>query len=170
MREFQFHLFPHSELPMPTVTNAERLANRFAEKLDDAAALVPRLESPHPMTTPAARGGRTVTIAFIQALIGVVENTEEGRRLTTMDTDDALAMLQFRAAFVPVANRVEALLRSLHHTMDAWKADVAAQALQTYGVLKALNRRDGTVEMASHLKMLRHTLGRRNGARAKRQA
>ena len=169
MSEFQLHLFRASELPTPTVTGAERLAARVMEGIDAAVALIPGLESPHPATTASARAGRTVTPEFIRSMIGVVDGTEEGRRLTTMDTDDALAMLQFRSAFRPVANRVEAIWRSLNHTMDAWKARVAAQSLQTYAVLQALNRRKGTVAMASHLRILHDHLGRRNGARKKPQ-
>jgi hypothetical protein len=152
------------DIPSPTVTAAEELAARIGDAIDALAALIPRLEAPHPSTASHVRGARTVSREFITSMIAAVEARPEVRILGTFDTDEARDALQFRDAFRPIADRLATLLASLNYTMAARNAKVAAEAMRTYDIMKGMARDAGGAPLVEHLEVLRRDLGRKNGA------
>lgn len=170
MMDTQLRLLPPLDYPSPTVTAAEELAAEIGEAIDSLAARIPRLEAPHPSTATHVRGARTVSRGFLTSMIAAVEARPELQSLGTFDTDEARDTLQFRDAFRPIADRVAMLLASLNYTMAARQAKVAANAMRTYEIMKALARDAGGAPLVEHLEVLRRDLGRKNGTTAPRQA
>ncbi len=78
-------------------------------------------------------------------------------------------MLQFRTAFRPVARRAIAFGDNINYGIEAWKANVARSSLIAYGMLKRFAGRGGLNEASSRATILRHRLGRKNGAKKRRQ-
>src|SRR3954451_20031596 len=84
-----------------TVTEMEKIAERVRAAVDAVAELIPRLESPHPITRKGVRAHRTVPREFIAAMIAAVEQLEQLQVVDKFDTGDARETLQFLDAFVP---------------------------------------------------------------------
>src|SRR5437868_1483809 len=124
----------------PTVTFYQQLAEQFSEELDDVAALIPNLESPHPLTANFVRSHVNVPFEFLRTAIFAVEEVPELRAVNKLDVDAALATLQFIEAFRPVYDKLMRLARSLKFTMSSRKAHLAADALQIYWIGRGLAR------------------------------
>lgn len=168
--EMQLLLFPDFKPPGPTMTWARDRGDRIREGIHELARLIPYLEHPHPRA-PSTRGGRTVPLDFIRTMVGAVRHTPEGGQVTDVfDADDAELMLQCRAdLYGPVADELEALLRAVRHTSDAWKARVAGHALAMFFVLKGLARKQVSHDLLTWIATLTDDLGRKGARRKKRQ-
>ena len=153
--------------PTTTVTDSDRAAVNVRLALAAVEAAIPGLQAPHPSTSRRIRGHRTVPRVFISSMIAAVEASELLQRVQMFDTDEALAALQFEAAFRSVVNDVTLLLRSLTYTIDARLAGVASKALQTYDIAKALARDPRNTDLVTHIGNLKRDLGRK-GPRKKR--
>ena len=156
------------DIPTPTVTNAERIADGVMALLAAIRERIPDLETPHPKTAPHVRGSRTVSREAVNTMIAAVEQRPELQALNTFDVDDARFMLQFNAAMTPVLEEVGRLQKSLSYTMEARKARVVASLLQTYEIAKALARTPEAAPLIPYIENLRRDLGRRNGSSKQR--
>lgn len=152
-----------------TLTPAERRAALVRKVLKEAAKRIPGLKAPHKPTARRLSGHRTVPKKFIQGIILAVDAIDELRSLGKFDVEEARAALEFQAAFRPVADQLALMLSSLNYTIDSRIAPVAAKALQTYTVAKALDRDGGTRDLTSRLRTLKRDLGRK-GPRKKKKA
>lgn len=155
------------DIPTPTVTNADRMADAVLELLAAIRERIPELETPHPKTAGHVRGARTVSKEAIRSMIAAVEQRPELKALNTFDVDEAHATLQFNAAMRPVVDEIQGLLRSVTYTMESRKARVVAQLLQTYEIAKGLARSLDANWLVPHIEFVRRDLGRRNGSSKK---
>ncbi len=155
------------EIPTPTVTKADIIAESVFELIEAIAARIPDLEAPHATTRPAVRSARTVSREAIMSMIAAVENQPMLQRLGTFDVDEARAMLQFNFALRTVLLRLQHLTASISFTMEAKKARVVAALLQTYDIAKGLARSPDGAPLTHVLEVMRRDLSRRNGRRRK---
>src|SRR5258706_6298789 len=99
------------------VTRAERTAAVVKKILDLAARRIPRLTAPHAKTSRRISGHRTVPKKFIRTTMAAVDDLEELRSTGKFDSTEAMAALQFEAAFRPVVDQLAILLASLTYTI-----------------------------------------------------
>jgi len=156
-----------SNLPSPTVTEQEQIADEVRSALDAIGALIPKLEQPHPSKMRGLRASRTVPKESIAQLIALVDQIEVLQRLGTFDVAEARETLQFIDAFRPIADQLAALLAALNFTMEARKARVVAAGLRTYAVAKSLARDDRSADIHSAIESLRSQM--RQSRRRKRK-
>lgn len=154
----------------PTVTYYQQLAEQFSAELDDVAALVPDLESPHPLTANFVRSHVNVPFEFLRTAIFAVEQVPELRSVNKLDVDAARATLQFIDAFRPVYDKLMRLASSLKFTMSSRKAHLAADALQIYWIGRGLARDRRGANVVPIVAALKRDLGRRGPGNARRRA
>ena len=145
----------------PTVTESERRAELVSTALKEAANRIPGLKAPHAPTARRLSGHRTVPKKFIQGIMSAVDAVDELRATGKFDVDEALAALQFEAAFRPIVSQLALMLSSLTYTIDSRVASVAGDALQTYTVAKGLARDGRNHELTTRLRRLKADLGRK---------
>lgn len=151
----------------PAVTEAERRAAAVKKVLEVAASRIPGLKAPHGQTSRRISGHRTVPRKFIRSMIAAVDNVDELREVSKFDTDDAMAALQFEAAFRPVVDQVAMLLASLTYTIDARMASVSEKALQSYAIAKGLARDGRNRTLVTRVRILKRDLGRKGPGKKK---
>jgi hypothetical protein len=158
---------PAEERPSHTITAADLLAARVDGLIDEIEAIIPDLETPHPSRSGNARAARTVSRAFILAMIADIEHEPDWQSLGLFDAEEAQAVLQFNDAFRPVARRLVTLARRINFTMASRNAKIAIGAMNTYMMAKRFARKPANAAMGAHLDKLRRLLGRKNGRSAK---
>jgi len=154
----------------PTVTYYQQLAEQFSAALDDVAALIPNLESPHPLTANFVRSHVNVPFEFLRTAIFAVEQVPELGSVNKLDVDAARATLQFIEAFRPIYDKLTRLASSLKFTMSSRKAHLAADALQIYWIGRGLARDRRSANVVPIVVALRRDLGRRGPGKARRRA
>jgi hypothetical protein len=144
------------------LTHAERRAALVRKILKEAAKRIPGLKAPHKPTARKLTGHRTVPKKFIQGIIFAADANQQLRAISKFDVDEARAALEFQAAFRPVADQLALILASVNYTIDSRMAPVAAGALRTYTVAKALARDGGKNSDLTQqgLRALKRDLGR----------
>jgi hypothetical protein len=158
---------PHDPADTVTVTANEQLVKELEVLLKELMAKIPRLQLPHPKTAKLVKTHRSVPREFINTMIAIVGDSEQLASLGTFDASAGLEAMQFLDAFRPLRAQVASLLSAINYTMEVRKAEVAAQALQTYDIIKALNR-DKKHRLNAHVEHLRrdmHRSGRRKGTK-----
>ena len=157
----------HDPADTVTVTANELLVKELEVLLADFMAKIPRIQLPHPKTAKLVKTHRSVPRAFINTMIAVVADSDQVANLGTFDASAGLEAMQFLDAFRPLRAQVATLLSAITYTMEVRKAEVAAQALQTYDIIKALNR-DKKNRLNAHVEHLRrdmHRSGRKKGTK-----
>jgi len=144
----------------PTITEMDRIAEKVHAAIEAVAALIPRLEGPHPSTRRQVRAHRTVPREFIMSMIAAVDQIEELRTVDKFDLDDAREALQFIDAFRPIADQLAALTASLKFTLESRKAHAAAGALQTYAIARGMARDEIVSPLTAHNGFLKRDLRR----------
>ena len=149
-----------AEEPSPTVTHYEQLAAEVSIAIDTAIAEIRGIEAPHPATRDFVTAHQSVPNDFIAAVMAAVDATPELKNVNKFNVAEARDTLQFMDAFGPVATRLAAMARDLKYTMQARKAKIAADALQTYEIAKGVARDPGSAGLVTHIADMRRTLGR----------
>lgn len=144
----------------PTVTEMDRVAEQVRAAVEAVAALIPRLERPHPGRARQFRAHRTVPRDFVRSMIAAVDQLEGLRNVQTFDAAEAEETLQFIDAFRPVADQLAALTAAVRYTMEIRKSHVVDAALQTYDIARALARDGEDLELAAQLDNLKRDLRR----------
>jgi hypothetical protein len=157
------------ERPLPTITDAERLAAKVGALIDEIEAIIPDLEAPHPRKSGHGRAARTVSRAFILMMLAAIEDEPDWQSLGYFDPEQARAVMQFIDAFRPVARRLAMLAAKLNFTMASRKANIAIAAMNTYRTAKCYARNLKNAAMGAPVNQLRHALGRKNGRSASRR-
>ena len=103
------------------------------------------------------RGLHTVPIEFIVSAVEAIEELPRLRAAGRLDAKKAKRMIEFLAAFRPVVEKMLAVAGDLTFAMNAWKAEVAAEALQVYSLAKLLA---DDPAVAAHVETMRRNLGR----------
>jgi len=151
----------------PTVTEMDRVAEQVRAAIEAVAALIPRLQRPHPSLRARVKAHRTVPREFVASMIAAVEQLEDLRVVQKFDVDDARETLQFIDAFRPVADQLSALLAALKFTLEWRKARVVEAALQTYHIARALARDEEMSDLTAHVGNLKRDLRREQKGRVR---
>ena len=163
-----------NEIPTPTVTHYQQVADEFTKGFDLLVAKLPSLETSHPTTAKFVRGHLNISRQFLDAVTAAVEQTPILQGTQQFDTVAARNALQMLEALTPLLNRVQAFCNSLEFTLWSEYSVVAKSALQAYNVAKALagdpTSSVGAVPLTSHVVVMKRTLGRRGPSNPKTPA
>jgi hypothetical protein len=143
-----------------TTTRYQEIAAQFMSGLDALTALLPKLEAEHGTTINAVKGHLTVPNVFLASTIAAVEQTPDLQAFQDLDVVAGHDVLQFIEAFRPVANKVNALGRSLEFTMDSRKSALVVNALRVYDLAKSVARNPRNAAMGAHVKTMKRDLNR----------
>ena len=160
-----------NEIPTPTVTHYQRVAEDFIKGFDVLVTTLPNLETTHPTTAKFVRSHLNISNEFIAAALAAVEQSPVLHGTQQFDTLSARNALQLLDALTPLLNRVRAFCDSLEYTLWTEKAFLTKSALQIYGVSKVLANDPasslGAVSLTSHVGVMKRALGRRGPAKSK---
>ncbi|MCU1348131.1 MAG: hypothetical protein JWO56_1161 [Acidobacteria bacterium] len=151
---------PASGNGKPTVTHYDGAVEEFLTHIRQAAVLVPFLKPPHPTTSTFVNVHKNVPTAFVRTVANAVGNNEQMQALQPLDVAAAKDAIQYEAAFAPAADEVLTLYRSMRFTLDNVKANVGADALQAYRVVKAVAVTTENAPLMEEVLRMRRDLGR----------
>lgn len=143
-----------------TTTRYQEIAGQFMSALDALTATLPKLEVEHGSTVNTVNGHLNIPNAFLGSSIAAVEQTPELQGLQTLDIAEGHDALQFIEAFRPVADKVNALARSLEFTMSFRKSALAVDALRVYDLAKSVARNPRNAAIVAHVKTMKRDLNR----------
>ena len=150
------------------LVDAGELAGTIVAALDVIASLIPNLRAPHPTTARRVRGARTISREAVRSIVAAVEALPNLRALTSFDTNRARYVLESMDDLRLVTERLAMLQTKLKFTVESHWAEVVVEALNAYGVARALASDPDETEAAAHVANIRRHLGRRNGATGKK--
>jgi hypothetical protein len=156
-------------IQLPALAEAEQLALGVLAVLDRLAASIPDLRPPHPKTARRARGARTVNREAVLSIVAMVEATDRFRNIKVLNPEQARKVVQYRDAYRAIAERLNMLLRTVNHTIEAQWAEVVASAMYTYTVANSMAGPRET-ELLPHLEIIRRHLGRTRGPKRKKKS
>ena len=108
---------------------------------------------------------RSVPRAFIDTMVGQVQQIPEYQAVNRLDVQNAQNSLQLVDAFQPFSDALRTFLTSVDHTIGVNYARVANSSLQIYQVAKGLARDLNAPHVATSVKILGEKLGRSGGHR-----
>ena len=153
----------------PTVTHYELVAAKLSSAIDEALALMPNFTQSHPLTKGFVAAQTSVPDAFILSTIAAVEANPELKSVNKFDVTAARDLLQLSDAFRPLVDKLNAAAKNVKFTIDRKRAEIVADALQTYEIAKGVARDAEATTAAEHVGNLRRDLGR-SGKRKKKPA
>ena len=153
----------------PTVTHYEQVAARLSSAIDDALALMPDFTQSHPLTKGFVQSQLSVSDTFILSTIAAVEANPELQSVKKFDVTAARDLLQLSDAFRPLVDKLNGAAKNVKFTIDRKRAEIVADALQTYDIAKGVARDADATTAAEHVGNLRRDLGR-SGKRKKKPA
>jgi hypothetical protein len=151
----------------PTVTHYQEAVALFQVKLKELEALVPYLQAPQPSVKAYLRTHKGVPAKFIATTAQAVVSTAQMEKVGTMDVEATKDAVQYEAAFRLAAEQVLDLYQAMQFTCDAVLAKPAAEALESYRVMKAMALTSPNEELSGHVLKMRRDLGR-SGSRPKK--
>jgi hypothetical protein len=137
------------------------MADEFIKALDTLEAGLPGLEFPHESTAKFVRGKSNVKMPFLKTSVRAVESRSDLQVVKKLDPVKGRDSLQFLDAFPDVLNRGVHLVRNLKYTLEARRAELAADALQIYAVAKAMSRDVESAELKGFVEDMERDLGRK---------
>lgn len=143
-----------------TTTRYQEIAAQFMSGLDALTAILPKLEAAHGTTINAVQGHQNVSNAFLASSIATAEQTPELLAFQDFDVAAGHDVLQFIEALRPVANKVNALGRSLEFTMSSRKSALVIEALRLYDLAKSVARNPRNAALGAHVKTMKRDLNR----------
>ncbi|HXA18597.1 MAG TPA: hypothetical protein VN380_16505 [Thermoanaerobaculia bacterium] len=153
----------------PTVTHYEQVAAKLSSAIDEALALMPDFTQSHPLTKGFVRSQQSVSDTFILSTIAAVEANPELQSVNKFDVTAAGDLLQLSDAFRPLVDKLNGAAKNVKFTIDRKRAEIVADALQTYEIAKGVARDAEATTAAEHVGNLRRDLGR-SGKQKKKPA
>jgi hypothetical protein len=147
--------------------SSELLAAELLEVLNDFAARVPGLTSPHKTTSLSVRRHRTIPKAFMRSAIFTTEQFESLQSTGALGIAAARETLQFVDAFKVVLLKLKTLTQDLGFTIELKTSEVSDAALRIYGVARILSRDPAAAELGGYAATLKKHLGRKGGRKKK---
>jgi hypothetical protein len=151
----------------PTVTHYEQVAAKLSSAIDEALALMPIFTPSHPLTKGSVLSQVSVSDAFILTTIAAVEANPELKSVNKFDVTAARDLLQLSDAFRPMVDKLNGAAKNVKFTIDLKRAEIVADALQTYDIAKGVARDAEATTAAEHVGNLKRDLGR-SGKRKKK--
>jgi hypothetical protein len=149
----------------PTLTRYQQLANEVFADLQAIRAKIPELELLHPETSKFVSTMRGVPRAFVDTMVGQVQQIPEYQAVNRLDIPNAQNSLQLVDALQTFSDALRTFLTSVDHTIGVNYARVANSSLQMYQVAKGLARDLNAPHVATSVKILGEKLGRSGGHR-----
>lgn len=140
------------------------IAARVIAAVMAARGEITPFQPPEPLVLPFVRANSSVDLDFMLGVVAIVENNPQLPLSVTIDIPAAKESIAYIQAYVPVINQLEVFLRDLKFSVASRKADVGAQSLRTYDLIKGLAR-DKKFELTSHAAVLKRALGRTRSAK-----
>ncbi|PYQ25510.1 MAG: hypothetical protein DMF56_27240 [Acidobacteria bacterium] len=150
---------PHQP-PTLTVTQYQQLAAKFMAALDEAAQIIPNMETAHTSTADFVRAYQNVPVKFLATTTSGVEQSAELQGVKKFDVAAARDTLQFLDAFGPGLDKASALKKKLQFTLNSRKASLGFDSLQIYDIAKGLARDPDSADLEALLENMRRDLGR----------
>jgi hypothetical protein len=144
----------------PTVTHYDEAATLVLNKVAEAVAAIPFLLTPNPAARAFLRTHKSVPPKFIETIAQEVGARQQVHALQTIDVDAATHAVQYAAAFARVQRVFTELGRAMEFSIDSMIANVGADALDAYAVLKALAETAGNEDLVDVVVKLKRELGR----------
>ncbi|HEY0143804.1 MAG TPA: hypothetical protein VGF48_23150 [Thermoanaerobaculia bacterium] len=138
-----------------------------AAKVMDLIAKRLELETPHPSTARRVRGARFVPREFVLSMMAAAERRPDLYPLGKFDSAKAREVLEAADAQRLLAERTAMFLASLHYTIEARWAEVAADALHCFRIASILAGDEDRPELAAEVENLKRQLGRKGGRKKK---
>lgn len=158
---------PESPAPVYSPNPSDLLAAELLAVLNDFAARVPGLSSPHSSTAGRVRSQRTISKPFMRSAIFATEEFANLQATGALGIGAAREGLQFVDAFKPVLLKLKTLTQDMGFTIELRTAEVADAALRIYGIAKILARDPASAELGGHAAILKKRLGRKGGRKKK---
>jgi len=153
----------------PTVTHYEQVAAKLSSAIDEALALMPDFTQSHPLTKGFVATQGSVSDTFILTTIAAVEANPELQSVNKFDVTAARDLLQLSDAFRPMVDKLNGAAKNVKFTIDRKRAEIVADALQTYEIAKGVARDAQATTAAEHVGNLKRDLGR-SGKKKKKPA
>jgi len=153
----------------PTVTRYQQLAANLSKAIDEMLTAMPNFVPLHPSTKGFVRSQKSVSDDFLISVIAAVEGNPDLQALNKFNVAEARDALQFKDAFRPMADKLNAAAKDVEFSINLRRANVVGPALQMYDLTKGLARSPVGTLAAAHADNLRRDLGR-TGRRRKKQA
>jgi hypothetical protein len=144
----------------PTMTQHDEVAGLVVTTVNEVVAKIPFMLTPNPAARTFLRSHKNVPPAFIETIADEVSAHQQIHALQTIDVDAARHAVQYAAAFSRVARLFTDLGRAMQFSIDSMVANIAADALDAYAVLKALAETAGNEDLMEPVVKLRKKLGR----------
>jgi len=151
---------PDAEAPNLTDTKLQQLADALMGDLDAFAAKVPDLEEPHAIDPILLKSNRGVPDSLLGTAIAAVAQQPDLQGVKKLSVRRGRETLQYIDAIRPLEDRVAALWRSLHFTLEMKKASLAAEARTIYKVSKSLADTTGGAPLPDHILNMQRDYGR----------
>jgi len=151
----------------PTTTHYEELAEGFIKQLNLMTDAIPKLERSHELSASYVRHRQDVPDEFLKTSVSAVEQSGELQAVQKLNTATGRDTMQFIDAFEPVLDRGAAFLKDLQHTIRVRRALLRNEALQIYGIGKALARSTDSAVVASHVQNMARDLGKSKAQKRK---
>ena len=147
----------------------DKIVAELVPALDQIMEIVPMIEETETTSAKSIRSGLFVTEAFCSDAISAVEQIAELAATKKLDPVHARNQLQFLAAFRPLENKLNAVMRRITHAVRAVKSEVGTKSLQIYRIAQSLASDQRSPGVASHVAAMKLALGRRAATKAVRE-
>jgi hypothetical protein len=151
---------PDAEAPNFTETKLQQLADELMGDLDAFAAKVPDLEEPHAIDPILLKSNRGVPDSLLGSAIAAVAQQPELQGVNKLSVPKGRETIQYIDAIRPIEDRLGALWRSVHYTIEMKKAELAGQARTIYRVSKGLVDTAGGAPLPDHILNMQRDYGR----------
>ena len=153
----------------PTVTYYQQLADQFMRKIDEAAALVPYLEAPHPDTIDFVRGHLNVPLPGLAIMVSHVEQQPEISAVGKLDPVKGRDTLQYAEGIDPAIEKVDILLQKMRFGRNSKVASLTADSQQMYVISRGLARDPGSSHLRPVVASMKEALGVARPRRKKKE-
>jgi hypothetical protein len=154
----------------PTVTYYQQVVAQFMQKIDEAAALVPYLEAPHPDTIDFVRGHLSVPLPGLAIVVSHVEQQPEIGAVGKLDPVKGRDTLQYTDAIDPAIEKVGILYQKMKFGRNSKVAELTADSQQTYVISQGLARDPESSHLRPVVASMKDALGVARPRRKKKEA
>jgi hypothetical protein len=151
--------------PDSLTTYHQQLAAYCLALLDEAAAVIPRLQETMPTRARSGPSHLYVPLAFLGTAIDSVEQNPKLQIVKVLDVRRGRDTLQLLEAFRPIRDRVAAFDRDLLNVLNTQRTALSTEALDTYDLAKCLARCPDDTAMLECVDNMQRALGRRGRPR-----
>ncbi len=138
----------------------ELLAANLMQSIDALIAAIPRFEIPHDSTRKFVRTYANIPLPFLTTTLTSVGQDAQLQNAGGLDLAEGRRILQLLNAFEPLTAKVRNFLEALEYTMASQKATLAAAALRTYAIARAIARDKKSAAVGQLFANMQLALGR----------